>query len=124
MTKTHVAWFKDDGTSADVPSPAVKDGRVYVCTDGGKLHCVEAATGNTHWSGQLPKSRHKYSASPIVAGGHVYLVREDGTTFVVKTGDDFELVATNKLDGFSVASPVLTNGRILLRTSKSLYCIK
>lgn len=124
VTKSHIAWFKDDGTSADVPTPASKDGRAYICTDSGKVACLDAATGKEHWNGVLPKSRHKYSASPIVGGGHIYLVREDGTTFVLKLGDKFELAATNKLNEFAVATPVLTNGRILLRTNKFLYCIK
>lgn len=124
VTKSHIAWFKEDGTSADVPSPASKDGRVYVCTDAGKVCCLDAETGNELWTGQLPKSRHKYSASPIVAGGHIYLVREDATTFVLKQGETYQLAATNKLNEFAVATPVLTNGRILLRTNEFLYCIK
>lgn len=123
VTKSNVAWFKDN-LGTDVPTPAAHEGRVYLCTDKGELACLNPLTGDVMWREQLPKSRHAYSASPLVAGGHVYLTREDATTFVVKAGDQFELVSTNELPGeYVVATPIAVDGRILIRAFDHLYCI-
>ena len=52
------------------------------------------------------------------------MTREDGTTFVVDVSDKAKVIATNSLnDEFTVATPVLVDGKILLRTYEHLYCI-
>ena len=117
-----VAWQRND-LGSDVPTPAVSGSRLYVVGDKGMLWCLDAKSGKTLWEEQLPKSRHAFSSSPVVAGGHVYIVREDATTFVVKDGSQFELVATNSLSGSTVATPVLTSQHLFFRTYDRLYCI-
>jgi outer membrane protein assembly factor BamB len=46
-------------------------------------------------------------------------------TFVVRAGDRFELLQTNKLgeDDMSLATPALAGGRLLIRSAARLYCI-
>ena len=123
VTKTHVAWTRDD-LGADVPTPAAIDGKVYVCTDKGQVACLDVQTGKTLWSGQVEKNRNAYSASPIVAGDKLYITREDGKTFVLARGDEFKVVAANELEGeFVVATPIFADGKILIRTLTHLYCI-
>ena len=122
VTDTHVAWFRE-GIGADVPTPAVADGRVYVCGDKGTIFCLDVRTGNTVWAEQLEKSRVTFSSSPVVAGGHVYVTREDGTTFVLRQADRFELVATNRLDEPTVATPVFVDKTVLIRTLNHVYCV-
>ena len=51
------------------------------------------------------------------------MTREDGATFVLEQGDEFKLLASNTLDEPTVATPVLLDGQILLRTHEHLYCI-
>ena len=118
-----VVWQRTD-LGSDVPTPTVSGERLYVVGDKGKLSCLNVATGETLWEEQLPKSRHAYSSSPIVAGGHVYITREDATTFVVKDGAAYELVASNSVPGSTVATPVLARGSVFLRTYDHLYCIR
>ena len=60
--------------------------------------------------------------SPIMAGDRFYVAREDGTVFVIKEG---KIESENPLDGeMLVATPVLVDGKILLRTVSKLYCIE
>ena len=106
-----------------MPTPIVSGNRVFVCSDRGKLTCLDAKTGKTFWSGVTEKNRTGYSSSPILAGGRIYLTREDGKTFVVESGDSFKVVAANVLGEFTVATPVFSQGQILLRTTEHLYCI-
>lgn len=123
VTKTHVTWALE-GLGADVPTPAVADGKVYLCTDKGDVSCLDLKTGKTLAKVALERNRNAYSASPILAGGHLYLTREDGKTFVLKADTTLATVASNELDGeFVVATPVLVDGQVLIRTLDNLYCI-
>jgi outer membrane protein assembly factor BamB len=121
VTSSHVAWT-NEGTSADVPTPAAIDNKAYVCTDKGKVFCLDVKTGETVWSTELPKHRSGFSASPILADGKIYLTRENGTTYVLDAKTS-KLLATNVLEGFTVATPVLVDGQILLRNKEYIYCI-
>ncbi len=124
VTKTHVVWEKQ-GLSADVPTPIAVDDKSYILTDKGVLGCLNAATGDVAWEAPLDKSRHAFSASPILAGGNLYAIREDGTTFVAEAGASFKLIAQNSLgEGQTVvATPVFVDGQIMIRTFEGLYCI-
>ncbi len=124
VTKSHVIWSKP-GVSADVPTPIAVDAVAYVLTDKGVLACLNTTDGEVVWQSELEKNRHAYSASPILAGGHLYAIREDGKTFVAEAGAAFKLVAQNSLgEGQTVvATPVFVDGQILIRTFEGLYCI-
>ncbi len=122
VTESHVIW-KKEGISSDVPTPAVANGRLYVCGDRGKVACLDLKTGETIWEGELDPSRSQFSASPIIADGKIYLTREDGMTFVLELGDEFKVLAKNPLDEFVVATPVIVDGQIFLRTEEQLFCI-
>jgi outer membrane protein assembly factor BamB len=123
VTKQQVVWFREK-LGADVPTPAAQEGKVYLCTDRGEVHCLDGKTGQTLWSGAVEKNRNAFSASPVLAGGRIYITREDGTTFVLGAGDKFEQLGVNTLDDeFVVATPVFVDGRIYIRTRERLYAI-
>src|SRR5205807_959441 len=88
---------------------------------GGFLTCVSAKDGKQ--AAPSVRLRGTFWASPIAAGGHIYVVNEEGTTFVVKSGDKPELVATNTMNEEVVATPAIADGALFLRTSTHLYCI-
>ena len=122
VSTSHKAWVGD--SSGDVPSPIFHEGRIYFCSDrGDKVKCVRSADGKEMWTLKLPTNRYQISASPVLADGHLYITREDGTTFVVAIGDTPELIATNVLRENTYASPVFVDGRIFLRTSNLLFCL-
>lgn len=128
-----VVWHRDD-LGSDVPTPATKDGLVYVVGDSRKLRsngvitAVDLTTGDDVWTLTLPKSRQGFSSSPLVAGNHLYVTAEDATTYVIGPlgAEKPKVVATNKLadnEPFTVASLVPFEGGFLLRTRHSLYRI-
>lgn len=125
VNQTHILWqHTKEGSGADVPTPIAESGKVYIMHDGRekKLACLDLKTGEELWSVATPKHRASISASPIKAGDRFYVAREDGTVFVIKDG---KIEAENPLDGdMFVATPVLVDGKILLRTVNSLYCIE
>jgi outer membrane protein assembly factor BamB len=122
VTGSHRAWMRDD-TGSFVPTPAVADGRLYVVQDLGQLDCIDAASGKTLFSTESPRSKSRFYSSPVIAGDKLYTVREDGMVFVWKVDEGFELLAENDMGEKILASPVLVDGRILLRGEENLFCI-
>jgi outer membrane protein assembly factor BamB len=108
-----------------VNSPVYHDGYLYWFNEQrGQAFCLDAATGKEMYSERMKIGGRAY-ASPIYADGKIYYVGDDATTFVVAAKPQYELLATNKLEDTSRtnASPVVDNGRLLIRTDKHLYCI-
>lgn len=122
VTRSHVLWTAE-GVGADVPTPVIRDGKIYVCRDRGTVVCLELRTGKKLSEVSLGKSRSGFSSSPVIAGSLLYVTREDGTTFVLDTADSLKTIASSELMEQTVATPVFVNGDILLRTFERLYCI-
>ena len=59
----------------------------------------------------------------MAGAGKVYCTNEAGTTFVLKAGPKFEVLARDMLKEYCLASPAVSNSEILLRTERRLYCI-
>jgi len=117
-----VAWTKD-GLSTDVPTPAATDGKLYLASDRGAVVCLDIQTGEEFWLGKVTSESATISSSPVVVDGKVYVTSEVGTTYVLALGDEFKLMAANELGEFTLATPVFTRNRILIRTFENLYCI-
>jgi outer membrane protein assembly factor BamB len=118
--RASVAWK----TSQDVPtnpSPLLVGDELYTVSDKGIATCLDAKTGKVHWRERVPG---QYTASPVAAGGFVYLQSEDGTGTVLKAGTAFEVVATNKLGERTQASYAVDGDALLIRTERHLYRIK
>jgi hypothetical protein len=106
----------------DVPSP-VSDGQYfYSVNDRGILWCLNAKTGEEIWGGKRIKPG-TYSSSLVLADGKIYVTNEEGLTTVVKAGPQFEVLAENDLNDYTLSSPAISDGHILIRTEKFLYSI-
>jgi hypothetical protein len=65
-----------------------------------------------------------FKASPVAAGDYLYLASESGVITVIKLGEKFEIMATNTLeDQMFVASPVVAEGEMFLRSKTHLFCV-
>lgn len=118
-----IAWSRDDGTPY-ISSPVLVNGRLYLTKERHAiLTCLEAETGKEIYTNQrLPEMGTMY-ASPVAAGGNVYFFSREGTGVVVKEGDEFEVLAVNRLDETIDASPAIIGDVMYVRGDKSLYCI-
>ena len=120
VTHSHVVWRSPRGV-AYIPSPLIADGLAFIVQDSpGLLSCFEVASGKQLWKERLSG---EITASPVRADGLLYLADESGTTYVVRAGREYQLVATNQLDEGALATPAIAGGRIYLRTARHLYCI-
>jgi outer membrane protein assembly factor BamB len=119
-------WHEKKTTAkkaAYVPSPIALPGHFWMISDEGWLSSFEAQTGKRTFFEQLGRERVLFSASPVLADGHVYLPDEDGVTHVLKAGGTFDVVSRNRLPEKICASPAVSQGQILLRTVGHLYCM-
>jgi outer membrane protein assembly factor BamB len=120
LLPSSVLWTKE-GVAGDVPTPVVDGERVYSLTDVGKVTCLDLKTGEEHWSADLPRSRNKFYASPVLAGDKLYCVHEGGMAFVGRVGNKFELLAENDMGERVIATPVAVRGGLLIRGEKHLF---
>jgi len=121
ITGKRELWKNNLG--ADVPTPTTDGKYIYVLNDIGIIHCLEAESGKPVYEGKRIENG-TYSSSPLLADGKLYSTNEDGTTTVVKAGPEFEVLAVNKLDSHTLASPVAVDNQIFIRTAEYLYCIQ
>jgi hypothetical protein len=53
----------------------------------------------------------------------IYVPDDSGTTWVLKAGPVFEVLAKNELKEEIYASPAISQGRLLLRSRDQLWCV-
>jgi outer membrane protein assembly factor BamB len=117
VTRTHVAWRISRGAPY-TPSPLLVGGELYVVTDLGILTCLDAVTGMVYWQQRIGGN---HSASPIFVAGRIYFLSEEGVATVIAPGKTFQKLATNALDGASLASMAVFSRSIFIRTQSHLY---
>jgi outer membrane protein assembly factor BamB len=120
----YIVWRQERAASYN-PSTLVYEGLLYVLYDNGVFACYDAKTGEEVYGKKRLRGGRGFTASPWAYGGHVFCASEDGETFVIRAGREFEVLHTNKLadDDMIMASPAIADGRLLLRTAERLYCI-
>jgi outer membrane protein assembly factor BamB len=108
------------------PSPLFYEGRLYVLYDRGWMSCFDAKTGQVLYDRQPLPDGLAFTSSPWAAGGQIFCLNEDGVCFVLRAGENFELLHTNRLadDDMCMATPALAGDRLLIRTATRLYCIR
>ncbi len=123
ITESHLAWKYEGSAAPDVPSPVCDGKYFYMVDDRGLVTCLDAKTGNLIW-GPERTTEGIVSASPVLAGGRLYILNENAVTSIVSVGQEFKLLATNELDGsYTLASPAVSGSHLFIRTSTHLYCI-
>lgn len=124
-SNSHVAWCNPTAGPYN-PSTLMINGRLYVLFDRGMVSCHDARTGALKYDKErLPNGLH-FTSSPWAANGKLFCQNEDGVTFVLREGDTFEALHTNRLadDDMCMATPAIAGDRLIIRTSARVYCIR
>ena len=118
-----LVWRRDRDTPY-VSSPLVYQGALYVFKSlQGILTVLDARTGTVRYGPvRLPDVPDLY-ASPVGAGGRIYVAGRDGAIVVLKHGGALDVLAVNRLDDGFDASPAVVGDELYLRGRKSLYRI-
>jgi outer membrane protein assembly factor BamB len=119
-----VAWSLTQAGPA-LASPLAYRGYLYVLEQrGGMVSCYDSATGQPMYrKARLPEARG-FVASPWAHGDKIFCLDEEGQTFVLRAGPEFQVLGKNQLDDMFWASPALAGGDLFLRGLDHLYCIK
>lgn len=125
VTDTHILW--ETAATPKVPTPLYHQGYLYWVDHKGIACCMSAETGEVVYRERLhfKGAGDTVYASLVLADGKLYGVsREDGA-FVLAAEPEFRLLARSYLGDTSVfnATPTISNGQLLLRSDRYLYCI-
>ncbi|HZJ44047.1 MAG TPA: PQQ-binding-like beta-propeller repeat protein [Pyrinomonadaceae bacterium] len=107
-----------------LPSSVAYQGAVYTLTETGILNRFDAKTGKQTYKTRIDPAATAFTTSPWAYNGKLFCLSEEGQTFVVGTGEQFQLLRVNELDDMAQASPALVGERLLIRTEHRLYSIK
>jgi outer membrane protein assembly factor BamB len=119
VTRTHIVWRLDRGVPL-TPSPLLVGDELYIVSDVGIATCLDAQTGQVWWRERMAGN---YSASPIFADGRIYFLSEEGVATVIAPGRQFRKLASNTLDGATLASIAVSGGSLFIRSDHNLYRI-
>lgn len=123
ITDSARLWTRDD-VGADCPTPVARNGRAYLLTDRGEIHCIDAKTGKDIWKDKIPRAAAKYYSSPILAGNVLYCAREDGTLTTVEVGENgMKVLSQNDMGERLAAAPVPVRDKLLVRGVGHLFCL-
>lgn len=123
VTESHKLWQTQ--LSSNVPSPVLVGEYLYCVSDGGMAHCVRLADGESMYEERLEGSGTVY-ASLTAADGKLYCPTRENGTFVLAASPEFDVLAQNVIEGDGSivnASVVVSDGQLLLRSDRYLYCI-
>lgn len=119
-----VAWTWDRNTP-DISSPLISGKRLYFHKGKSSLlSCVDPFTGKAHYAAERIPGLSSLYASPIAAGGHVYITGRSGTTVVIKDGEKLEIVASNSVGEGVDATPAPVDDELFIRGEEHLFCIE
>ena len=86
--------------------------------------CYDARTGQPVYPRRRVTAGTLFTASPWAYNGKIFALSEDGETFVIQAGDEFEVLWRNSLgDEMTMATPAIARGSLFLRTASKLYRI-
>jgi outer membrane protein assembly factor BamB len=120
VAKTHLLWKQK--AAGGVCSPVLYGDHLYWVNGG--AWCLRADTGRIVFQERLYEARQEYS-SPVAADGKLFVFTRRNGAFVLGAAGKFERLAHNDLgDGSPFnSSPAVSDGRLLVRSDKYLYCI-
>lgn len=119
----HHLWTSNDDTP-DVPTPAIDGDLVYMLRENGVMSVLEADTGKLIYKQRVGSRAGAFSPSPVVADGKVFLASEGGYVVVLAAGREFKLLGENELGELIMATPVVVDDCLFIRTEGHLYCFQ
>lgn len=98
---------------------ATKD-LVFCATSYGMVCAYDAKTGEVKKEHDLTTP---FYSSPVVADGKVFLFSNSGKAYIF-SASTFDLVTSFETGEKTFATPAFTDGMMIVRTDKSIYCVK
>ena len=120
-TPKGMSWWQSKGGSY-MPTPLVLGDKLFLAGDNGVITVFDAHTGKELRKDRLANAG-TFSASIVAAQDRFYFVNEDGDMFVFKLGQTLEQLARNSMHEVCLATPAISDGKLLIRARNHLYCL-
>lgn len=117
-----IEWYQPQASPYNTTQIVYGD-YLYTVYDQGFMTCHNALTGEEVYGKRRFSPKGSFTASPWAYNGKVFCLSEDGLTYVIKAGSEFEILETNPLDELCIATPSIVGGKLLVRTLTKVYCI-
>ena len=114
-----VLWDSNDFLP-EIASPVATRDNVYVATSYGVFASYDAQTGKLRKEHELGDG---FYSSPIIADGKIFIINTEGKVHIFSADDGFNLLDSFETGEKTTATPAFTDGRIVVRTEKSIYCV-
>jgi outer membrane protein assembly factor BamB len=88
----------------------------------GRVHCVDAGTGERHWVLDTIADG-AFRTSPLIVDGHVYFTDCNDVVWIVELAKTLKIEAQIDMDGCHYSSPIFANGALYLRAGGRLHAI-
>ncbi len=121
-TNAHIAWHLAQGGTYNT-SPLVYGDLYYTLMDRGFMTAHDARTGEQVYGRRRIAVGTGFTASPWAYNGKIFAMSEEGETYVIRAGKEFEVLHTNHLEEFTLATPAIVSSSLLIRTRSALYRI-
>jgi outer membrane protein assembly factor BamB len=116
----YIAWSVKRG-GAYMQTPLIYQSYLYNLQINGQLTCFDAITGAVKYKENLKEA---FTASGIAADGKLYFSSEEGNVYVIKAGQEFQLLAKNALKDICMATPAISGNTLFFRTQHFLYAFE
>jgi outer membrane protein assembly factor BamB len=94
---------------------------VFVLKVNGVLTSYDVRTGRR--LSQQRASEGEYCASPVSAGGRIYVFSKDGDATVLRTTPSLEVMSHNPMGETTQATPAIAGGTLYVRTAGHLIAL-
>jgi outer membrane protein assembly factor BamB len=120
----YVVWYDRLAGGTYLPTPVIYENGLYVLSSKGIFSRHDAETGERIFRSRVAPEASAFTASPWAYNGRVFVLSEEGDTFVINAAEQYELLGVNSLGEFSMATPAIVGDRLLMRTQNHLYSIR
>ena len=118
----YIQWYQPKGGPYNT-TPLVYNGIYYLLLDQGMISTYDSKTGKQFYDRiRFPRGA-SFTTSPWAYKDRLFCLAENGKTYVIKTGKEFEILHVNDLDELCMACPAIVDGKLLIRTAGAVYCI-
>lgn len=101
-----------------ISTVSVHDGLVYAGDYSGRVHCLDAKTGEVKW---VHDTLGHIWGSTLVADGKVLIGNEDGILTILRAGPEREVLAEVEFGAPIYSSPIHANGVLYVATQEHLF---
>lgn len=120
VTETHRLW-RHPSAPQRIGSGVILGDHVYLVNEPGTAQCIEWKTGKILWTDRATTTTW---ANLVLAESRLYTTSLDGETVVfTPQPDKLNVLARNKIPERTLASLVISNGEMFLRTYNHLWCL-